>query len=144
MKRTLIILAILLFASMALAATVELNFAWDRNTETDLAGYRLYYSATAGAYVKGTGSANFLQAILVSGSTHPNTTLQQISGSEGQKIYFVLTAYDLSGNESGFSNEVNYTIPDVTPPAPPKGLVATLIRIILAIINFFRGGLSIG
>ena len=144
MKRLIIILAILLFASTALAATVELNFAWDRNTETDLAGYRLYYSATAGAYVKGTGSTNFLQAVLVSGTTHPNGTLQQISGSQGQKIYFVLTAYDTSGNESGFSNEVNYTIPDTTPPAPPHGLVATLIRIILAIINFFRGGLSIG
>ena len=144
MKRLLTILAILMFAAPAMAATVELNFAWDKNTETDLAGYRLYYSGTAGSYVKGTTSANFLKSIIVSGGTHPNTTLQQISGSEGQKIYFVLTAYDTSGNESGFSNEVNYTIPDTTAPAPPHGLVATLVRIILAIFNFFRGGLSIG
>jgi hypothetical protein len=147
MKR-LIVIAILLFASFASAATVELNFQWDRNPETDLAGYRLYYSATAGQYVKGTGSANLLKVVPavnpVSGSNHPNTVLQSMTGVDGQKVYFVLTAYDASLNESGFSNEVSYTFPDTTAPQPPKGFLVTLQRIIQAVLDWLRGGLRVG
>jgi hypothetical protein len=148
MKKCIIILAIMACAFTAQAATVELNFGWDRNTETDLAGYRLYYSATAGQYVKGTGSANLLKVVPalnpVSGSNHPNTVLQSMTGTDGQRVFFVLTAYDASGNESGFSNEVNYTFPDTTAPQPPKGFLVTLQRIIQAVLNWFRGGLHIG
>jgi hypothetical protein len=143
-----IFIAMFLFASVASAATVELNFAWDRNSETDLAGYRLYYSATSGQYVKGTGSANLLKVIPalnpVSGSNHPNSVLQSMTGVDGQKVYFVLTAYDASLNESGFSNEASYTFPDTTAPQPPKGFLVTLQRIIQAVLDWFRGGLRIG
>ena len=145
MKRIALALAILFIAATASAATVELKFAWDRNTETDLAGYRLYMSGTSGSYVKGVTSPNFLTGITVTlPSVHPNEVLRQISGTDGQKIYFVLTAYDTTGNESGFSNEVSYTIPDTTAPQPPKGFLATLQRIITAIMQFFRGGFRLG
>jgi hypothetical protein len=143
-----IIISMVFFASVASAATVELNFAWDRNTETDLAGYRLYYSATAGQYVKGTESANFLKVVPavnpVSGSNHPNTVLQPMTGTDGQRVFFVLTAYDATGNESGFSNEVSYTFPDTTAPQPPKGFLVTLQRIIQAVLDWLRGGLRLG
>ncbi|KKK58874.1 hypothetical protein LCGC14_3040010, partial [marine sediment metagenome] len=34
--------------------------------------------------------------------------------------YFIaVTAYDESGNESGYSNEISYTFIDVTPPNAP-------------------------
>lgn len=141
--KKLILLTILACASFAHAATVELNFAWDRNVETDLAGYRLYYSATAGQYVKGTGSANLLKVIPalnpVSGSNHPNTVLQSMTGTDGQRVYFVLTAYDATGNESGYSNEVSYTFPDTTAPQPPSGFRAALQRIIQAIMDWWHG-----
>ena len=123
MKKLFIILAILIFASSAMAATVELKFTWDKNTESDLAGYRVYMSATSGSYVKGATSPNYLTGVTVTmPSVHPNEVLKQITGTDGQKIYFVLTAYDTTGNESGFSNEVNYTIPDTTAPAASQGL----------------------
>ena len=145
MKRLLIILAILIFAAPATAATVELKFQWDKNTETDLAGYRLYMSASSGSYVKGPTSPNYFTGVTVTlPSVHPNEVLKQITGTDGQKIYFVITAYDALGNESGFSNEVNFTIPDTTAPQPPKGFLATLQRIITAILDFFRGGFRLG
>lgn len=145
MKRLIVILAILIFAAPALAATVELKFTWDKNTESDLAGYRVYMSATSGSYVKGTTSPNYLTGVTVTmPSVHPNEVLKQITGTEGQKIYFVLTAYDTTGNESGFSNEVNYTIPDTTSPQPPKGFLATLQRIVTALLEFFKGGFRLG
>jgi hypothetical protein len=148
MKTLLAVIFIaLVTVGAAYPATVELNFAWDRNTETDLAGYRLYFSATPGQYVKGTGSANLLKAVPalnpVSGSNHPNTVLQSMTGVDGQKVYFVLTAYDASQNESGFSNEVSYTFPDTTAPQAPKGFIVTLQRIIQALLDWFGGRLRI-
>ena len=148
MKKVIVILSIIAFASIASAATVELNFGWDRNSESDLAGYRLYYSATSGQYVKGTGSANLLKVIPalnpVSGSNHPNTILQSMTGTDGQKVYFVLTAYDTALNESGYSNEVSYTFPDTTSPTPPRSFLVTLQRIIQAVLDWLRGGLRLG
>lgn len=147
MNRIIISILVFILTAPAFAATVELNFAWDRNTETDLAGYRLYQSATSGQYTKGTTSANFIKAIPavnpVSGTNHPSSTLQSMTGTDGQRVFFVLTAYDATGNESGFSNEVSFTFPDTTAPQPPKGFLVTLQRIIQAVLDWFRGGLKI-
>ncbi len=138
MKR-LIILFLLLFATAANAGTTELTLAWDKNTEADLAGYRLYMSATSGNYAKGVSSANYVKEIIVGASGHPDRTTHQFSGSEGQRIYFVLTAFDVAGNESGFSNEVSFVFPDVTPPRPPSGLMVALQKIIAWLMGFLRG-----
>ena len=146
MKKYLII-AIMLIATAALAGTEELNFGWDKNTETDLAGYRLYFSQTAGSYVKKSvnpASPNFIAEIPVFAGSHPDTHTTQVQAADGSRIYFVLTAFDMSGNESGLSNEVSYTMTDTTAPAPPKGFWARLSRIIQSVIDFLRGGLRLG
>jgi hypothetical protein len=81
----------------------QVTLVWDPNTETDLAGYKLYYGTSSGSY----------QGSVVVG----NRTSTTLSGLlEGQIYYFAATAYDFSGNESGFSNEVSTAIADVTPP----------------------------
>ena len=59
---------------------------------TDLAGYKLYY---------GTSSGNYGSPIDVN-----NVTTYTISNLTVGSYYFVVTAYDLSGNESDYSNEV--------------------------------------
>lgn len=102
MKKTTILMilsiAFLVVPSMALAdgsATVS----WQANTETDLAGYRIYYGTEPGVY--GSTSA------LITGTTYTITGLQ-----EGKIYYFVVTAVDTAGNESGYSApEVSKTIP---------------------------------
>lgn len=106
--RFLILLAVICCTSpLAHAATVTL--AWDANAEADLAGYKLYY-----------GNAPRSQA------TYPNAVTIGNRGATSHTItlepgtyYFSLTAYNSSGQESGFSNEVTREIPGFEPPGKP-------------------------
>lgn len=84
------------FTSNASAGSVGL--AWDPNSESDLAGYKAYYRTSSTTY--GTP----IDVGLVT-----RTTLMGLV--PGVTYYFVVTAYNTSGLESGFSNEVSYTIP---------------------------------
>ena len=96
----------LLITHMAFAGTATVS--WDPNTESDLNGYKIYY---------GTSSGNYDATIDAGNATNfPVTGLQN-----SIKYYFVVTAYDFSGNESGFSNEVNIVVTDSTedPPVDP-------------------------
>ena len=113
---------LLLFAAYASAATV--NFAWDPNTEIDLAGYRLYQSFTYGEY----------SAMVAEISAGVETV--ELSGVVDGTYFWVLTAFDSSGNESGPSNEVALTI-DSTPPAPPSGFLGWIKQIIAWVWNLF-------
>ena len=111
--KKLILLFLLLLPSCAFAATVMLTFEWDANQESDLAGYRLYYSTVQGVYVKG----QFLQQV-----GKVTTAQDTIDIEPGEIVYYTLTAYDTEGHESGFSNEVTFFLPpDGTgvPPAAP-------------------------
>lgn len=101
MKKTLLILILLCFVSLALAGDVTVS--WDANTEADLAGYKVYY---------GTGSGNYQNIVDVA-----NVTSHQITElAEGFTYFFAVTAYDSTGNESEYSQEVNIFIPIITPP----------------------------
>ncbi|MFB3924900.1 MAG: malectin domain-containing carbohydrate-binding protein [Syntrophales bacterium] len=92
----LLFLTFLFFAPVAHSADVTL--AWDANSESDLAGYKVYY---------GTSSRNYSSRIDVG-----NWTGCTISGlSAGSTYYFAATAYDTGGLESEYCAEVSYTIP---------------------------------
>jgi hypothetical protein len=102
---TLIILSVLGLSQIALAAQIRL--AWDPNTESDLAGYKIYY---------GTSSRTYTNSIDVE-----NVTTYTLSGLiPGQTYYIAVTAYDTSYNESGYSNEVS------GPPTTPTGNLKAL------------------
>jgi hypothetical protein len=75
----------------------QVTLAWDPNTEPDLAGYKLYY---------GTLSRNYSEIIDVGNVT--NYTAYKLNS--GLTYYFAVTAYDPSGYESDYSNEVDKTI----------------------------------
>lgn len=104
---------VLVMIVYAHGATVELT--WSANTESDLAGYKLYSGTAAGQY--GT-------PVDVGKSTAYQMT---ITPSVGATYYFALTAYDTSGNESEKSAEVSVFIPDANAPAEPKGFMQRLI-----------------
>jgi hypothetical protein len=95
----LFIIIISLNASAAFASVVTLS--WDTPTTnvdgtplTDLAGYKVYH---------GTALGNYSQYIDVG-----NVLNYMVSNLEnGVVYYFAVTAYDTSGNESIFSNEVS-------------------------------------
>ncbi|MFQ5605203.1 MAG: Ig-like domain-containing protein [bacterium] len=117
-KDRLTIFGIILFisvmaSSMAFAGSATVT--WDANTESDLAGYKIYY---------GTVSQNYSQIIDVG-----NLTSHQISNLQGgQTYYFAVKAYDVAGNESAFSNEVSAFINSANTDTNAPELVAVVPR----------------
>src|SRR2546425_1113195 len=97
------VLTVLCSLAPALSSAAQVTLAWDPNTETDLAGYKLYYGLSNGSYPSSVDVGNL--------------TSYTLSGLlEGRIYYFAVTAYNLSLGESGFSNEVSKALADVTPP----------------------------
>lgn len=91
------------------ASAGQAVLSWDPPTTnadgsplTDLSGYRIYYGTSSGVYGTATDVGNVITSIIT------NLT-------DGAIYYFAVTAYDLSGNESNFSNEVNKTILSIPP-----------------------------
>ncbi len=98
-----------MLCSMAtLAEAGDVAFRWNSNGEPDLAGYRLHYGNSPRA------QASYAQTVPIN---NRNATTWQLTLPDGV-YYFGLTAVDLAGNESGFSNEVRAEV-TVSSPAPP-------------------------
>ena len=76
------------------------RFAWNPNSEPDLAGYRLYQSEQPGQYE---GSAPVLEI-------PAGTETCQVGPLNPGTYFWVLTAFNESLRESGHSNEVSTTI----------------------------------
>jgi hypothetical protein len=97
-----IILCILLIAAVS-AQAESVNLKWNANTETDLAGYRIYYQADnpLPPFI-GTGATEGASPVDVG-----NVTTGTISGlAPGHVYYFAATAYNTSALESIYSNVV--------------------------------------
>jgi hypothetical protein len=71
---------------------------------TDLAGYRVYQSQTAGQYTQGQNIG--MPSCTGSG---PTTCTHRIDGLAAGAWYFKVTAYDTANNESPQSNEASFT-----------------------------------
>ncbi len=92
--------------------TDDVNASWDPNSESDLAGYRIYYGTQSGSYNTNVDAGNATSVEIKGLQT--NTT-----------YYFAATAYDVAGNESTFSQEVSLFIPppsDTQAPTAPKNV----------------------
>jgi hypothetical protein len=111
-----------------------LRLTWTANTESDLAGYRVYRSPTAGgpySLISGTS--------LVSTGTYLDQNLEG-----GKTYYYTVTAVDGSGNESPRSNEASGTVEATTGGAAPTDwlpivlLVAIILVVIVLALLFMR------
>lgn len=108
----------------AYAATANVTLAWDTNTETNLAGYRLYYGTAPQVY-----SGNVLVGAAVTTATVSNL-------QAGQTYYFALKATNYAGLESSYSSEVVYVVPLVTAPLATVQLrVAAGSQVILTLLG---------
>ncbi len=104
----------------------SLVLSWNANDETDLAGYRIYYSKKSRSETNG-HSPRYEYNFEVG---KQNTTFTVPNLAPGV-YYLALTAFDLSGNESPFSEEKSITIPEVIigPDSPGAPAVPGNIRI---------------
>jgi len=134
MKRLLIVLISFVMLAGVAFADNSVTFKWNKNTETDLAGYKLYRSATPDGQVVGTDTP----VAIVSPNNEiydhgliPNLASDKealtINNIEDGTWYWIFTAYDTNDNESGKSNEVS-AILDSTPPGAP-----TILEIIAVV-----------
>jgi hypothetical protein len=92
----------------ATAHSASVTVAWDPNPEPTVAGYRLHY---------GTSSRYYTNSVDVAASTR--ATISSLVA--GVTYYMAVTAYDTSGNQSGYSNEIVYTVPGGAVPEPSTG-----------------------
>jgi hypothetical protein len=97
-----------LFVCPALA-TISVPMAWNPSVDSNIAGYKIYYGLASHVYTS---------SVDVGNST--NATITLLSGNITN--YFAATTYDIGGVESGFSNEIEVTVPPTTAatltPAP--------------------------
>ncbi len=130
MKRIILAIVVSLFLVIpAFGANVIL--AWDENIETDLDGYQVWQSSTAGGLYD-------LVVEIPPNHHETDSTLPNNEDRDSYRVldladgiyYWVLTAFDneVPRNVSGYSNEVHIQvindIPVPIPPAPPTGLTA--------------------
>ena len=110
--RYFILLFILLSGNTAFADK-SITFSWDANTESDLAGYRLYEVTAAGSHSLVADVGNVIAHTVIV----PDVTDKA----------WVLTAYDTTNNESGYSNAVNI---DTKAPGSPTLRITIIIDVV--------------
>ena len=99
----------------ATAGNLEVLLDWNDNAEADLDGYKVFRATTSG------GPYTKVSAALFASSAYTDTGL-----TNGTTYYYVVTAVDMTGNESTNSGEVSATPLAFTPPAAPTGIVVFL------------------
>ncbi len=109
-----ITITVLSFMFCKLIFAESLTLAWDPNTESDLAGYKIYYNTTSqDAPFDGTGIEQGNSPITVgigqlSTSDAPAYQLNNLAA--GTKYFFTVSAYNTSGIESEKSNVVSHEV----------------------------------
>ncbi len=110
--------ALILTASMFISglcyADANITATWDPNTEADLAGYHLFIGTESGNYsdVIDTGLA----------------TVGTFATLPDGPYYIAVTAYDTSGNESGYSEEVMVVVDSNAPGDPARPTITVTVQ----------------
>lgn len=125
MKKILLLVPLILLMLVGVSHALTINFAWDRNTETDLNHYTMYFCNTSSictignrTAVAGTGTCvgNIPQP--ATGTTVVCTLSFPLPAGTEKDYYFAVTASDNLNNESGNSNIVTTRGDNVAPGIP--------------------------
>jgi hypothetical protein len=95
-----ILLVLFVFTLSQSAFAAQIRLAWDPNTESDLAGYKVYYGTEPWSF----GEPKKLKKL---------TTFTLTGLTKGERYYIALTAYDRTNHESWFSNQVDGIAHDI-------------------------------
>jgi hypothetical protein len=87
-------------ATMQLPTTESLALAWNPSTSPNVVGYDVYYGGSSGVYTNEIPAGNAT-----------NLTIPGLL--DGATYYFVVTAVNNSGFQSGFSSQLPYTVPNI-------------------------------
>ncbi len=109
MFKKLLLLIVMLCCTSPLAHAATVTLAWDANTESDLAGYKLYYGDMPRA------QEDYSQSVTIG---NKDASTWELSLEPGV-YYFAITAYDSSGNESAPSTELMTEVVSIDPPGKP-------------------------
>jgi hypothetical protein len=103
-----VVLACLSACSIAKGVS-SASLQWNANTDPSVVGYKVYY---------GGASRSYTNTVAVG-----NRTTSEVGGLlEGKVYYFAVTAYDVDGFESDYSEETTFLVPGfltLTPGANP-------------------------
>lgn len=91
-------LLFLLAAAAIVALAADVSFAWDPSTSDDITGYKMYVGLASRTY----------GAPIVLG----NQTTCTVTGFGPGTYFFAVTAFNVDGRESDFSNEVSMLFPE--------------------------------
>ena|ERR1017187_1031548 len=106
----------------ALSATLppgqSITLAWNRSSDTNVAGYKIYAGVVSHTYTN-----------MINAGNATNATIFGLI--RGNTYYFAATAYNSLGMESGFSSEISYTVPTTLPAVqlrvtPAKQVILTV------------------
>ena len=112
--------------------TGNIKITWDTNTESDLAGYKVHIGEKSVA----NGDSSTYKVVV--DKTNTVIGFEWKSLELGKTYYMAVTAYDFSGNESGYSNEVShfFELPkDTDPPGAPKNSVIVEVSVTVKVQN---------
>ena len=119
----LTVVLIVALAAPAWAGNKQLNFAWEQvlPETNDLKEWRMYSATQSG------GPYTLMATIPYVSPETTYTSAQQMTSPDGQRIqyFFVMTAVDTSGNETGYSNECDAWI-DFEAPNKPTNYTVTV------------------
>ena len=110
LKKSILLVLFSLFLFPSISYAKDLAFAWTANTETNLAGYKIYV---------GEESKNYSKCVIENidkSSVSYKFTEEDFSNcnfEENKTYYFAATAFDTDGFESDFSDEVTWTTPNI-------------------------------
>ncbi len=132
-KLLLAICLVLLFPVLTFADDVKIG--WNPNTESDLGGYKVYFGEASGVYDSPNSPVdigNPLPVLIeIEGEPIPQLKIvATLTGLlSGHTYYIVVTAYDITDNESNYSLEISGDVQDVTAPNVPEGLIILQVTI---------------
>jgi len=89
------------------AQTWWIKVEWDTNFESDLVGYRVYQTTIPGQYVRVVDDINTPYLVEEVGT---GTLTITVRGLADGIYYWVVTAFDNEGLESGYNNELRFQL----------------------------------
>lgn len=106
------VIMLVAIAGISMAQSLNPAFSWTPNSEADLAGYNIYCGVETGVLPT---KINMELPSIEQGQVVYTLNAADCGIVENGTYYFAATAYDNGGNESGMSQEVEWTAPDIAP-----------------------------